>query len=343
MAFAPLTALAQADSAGPSVSVEQDVRYGDAGGAPLLLDAYLPSGPGLRPAVLVIHGGSWNSGDKADMAVPSESFAEAGFAAFAVDYRLAPASTYPAQLDDLQTAVRWIRAHAARYHVDPDRLGAFGVSAGGHLASLLATLGDGPRNVGARVAVAMSWSGPQDLATILGGLPGFGPLDAFIGCSFAACPDKWREASPVTHVDRTDAPVLLANSSNELVPFSQAAEMARVLRHHHVPTALIEVPGSRHVIYGYVGVGPRGENVTQLTLDFARRWLGQPESGSDISPTPTPAPSPSLPQTSTLGPASPSQASGASPGSAPLLPVAAALAGVVVLGVAAIIVRSRRD
>jgi acetyl esterase len=341
MALAPLTA-SPADSTGLGVSLERDVRYGEANGVALLLDIYLPSGPELHPALLVIHGGSWNSGDKAEMSVASESFAEAGFVSFAVDYRLAPASTYPAQVDDLQTAVRWIRAHASRYHVDPNRVGAFGVSAGGHLASLLATLGEGPTNVGARVAAAMSWSGPEDFTTILGGLPGFGPLDAFVGCSFAACPEKWREASPVSHVDPTDAPLLLANSSEELVPFSQATEMARALKRRRVPTTLIEVPGNRHVIYGYVKVGPYGKNVTQLTLEFARRWLGQTESGSIISPTPTPTPSQSLLQSSGPGPASPPNTSGAGHGSVPLVPIAATVAGVLALGAAAMVIRSRR-
>jgi acetyl esterase/lipase len=318
----------------PAVSLDRNIRYGQAGGVDLLMDAYLPSGPGPFAAVLVIHGGSWNSGDKADMAVPSEGFADAGFAAFAVDYRLAPSSTYPAQLADLQTAVRFVRANAARYRVDPARVGAFGVSAGGHLASLLATVGQGATDTGARIAAAMSWSGPEDLVSIVGGARGFGLLDSFIGCSLAACPERWREASPVTHVDRSDAPLLLANSTDELVPLTQAEEMARALRRHGVPAELIEVPGTAHVVYGFVDVG--GKTVTQRTLDFARRWLGS-ATASSPSPTPPPAEGSSAPP-----PATPS-AAGARDGASLVVPLAVSFALALAVGVVTLLLlRSRR-
>jgi len=344
LVHAPVTAAAAVGSVHLDVRAERDIQYGEAGGVALLLDAYVPSSPGSHPAMLVIHGGTWNSGDKRDMAVPSEAFADAGFAAFAVNYRLAPVFTYPSPLEDLQAAVRWIRTHASEYHVDRGRIGAFGVSAGGHLASLLATVGKGSKDDDARVRVAMSWSGPQDLTSILGGFQSFGPIDAFIGCSLAACPKKWRQASPVAHVDPTDAPLLLANSSDELVPFGQASEMAGALRRHRVPARLIEIPGDTHVLYGFVQVGPRGKTVTQLTLDFARKWIDEPRSGGGTaSPTNlSPKPTSGVPSAKPASPTPPALRASKEGGKAPLLPIAAAAAGIFAIGALLVIGRLRR-
>jgi len=116
------------------ISVQRDVSYGTAGGHPLLLDIYQPGehSPHLRPAVVLIHGGGWTSFDKGTMRSMGMFLARCGFVAFAVDYRLfrENANLWPAQLDDVQRAVRWVRANAAKYQVEPDHIGAFGHSAG---------------------------------------------------------------------------------------------------------------------------------------------------------------------------------------------------------------------
>ena len=126
------------------VDVERDVVYGVVAGEPLLLDVYrsLPRGE-PRPAVVLIHGGGMWTGSRAHMEHPAQQLARAGYVAFSVDYRLVDAAAgrhrWPAQLDDVQRAVRWVRAHAADYGVDPMRVGAYGWSAGGQLAALLGT------------------------------------------------------------------------------------------------------------------------------------------------------------------------------------------------------------
>ncbi|HLK56291.1 MAG TPA: alpha/beta hydrolase, partial [Chthonomonadaceae bacterium] len=130
MAFClmPLTASARAGQP----QVEKDVVYGTAGGTKLLLDVYRPqSVTGKRPGVVLVHGGGWVAGDKSFYAPVGNLLAARGYVAFAIDYRLAPIFHYPAQVDDVQRAVRWVRAHAATYNLDPDRLGAIGDSAGG--------------------------------------------------------------------------------------------------------------------------------------------------------------------------------------------------------------------
>src|SRR5580700_7572569 len=116
--------------AGDSVSIERDVQYGVQGGEKLLLDIYEPAFPSAspRPAVVLIHGGSWNSLDKSTMQGMGNFLARTGFIAFSVNYRLLHENEnrWPAQLDDVQRAVRWMRANAAKYNIDPNHIGAFG-------------------------------------------------------------------------------------------------------------------------------------------------------------------------------------------------------------------------
>src|SRR5262245_47977315 len=131
------TALAHA----AEFKIDRDIVYGRPNGKPLRLDVYRSAQPAdkLRPAIILVHGGGWIYGDKREMRPPAEQLAKQGFVAFSAGYRLAsgPKNTWPAQLDDVQRAVRWVRANAVQYGVDPDRLGAVGESAGGHLVTFL--------------------------------------------------------------------------------------------------------------------------------------------------------------------------------------------------------------
>lgn len=140
LASPPLTAAQATPEA--AVSEEPDVPYGEAGGEPLLLDVYRPPVRDRpRPAVLLFHGGGLVKGSRTDMADPARKLAAAGYVTFAVEYRLFQAETgqnaWPAQLDDAQRAVRWVRANAATYRIYPVRLAAVGHSSGGYLASML--------------------------------------------------------------------------------------------------------------------------------------------------------------------------------------------------------------
>jgi acetyl esterase/lipase len=225
--------------------VQHDVRYGAAGGQDLLLDAYVPDDTNAeRVAVVVIHGGAWRTGDKRDVVDVATHLARRGWVAFAVDYRLEEPEAFPAEIDDVEAAVTWARANAYEYRMDPGRIGAIGFSAGGHLAAMLATEGEGPPDRGGRILVGVSWSGPMDLGTLAGGLA---PLSALLlPCPPADCPQRWADASPISHVDATDAPLLLVNSDAELVPLDQAQAMAARLDSAGVEHQLVVVPGSRH-------------------------------------------------------------------------------------------------
>ena len=145
---------------------ERGVVYGTVEDEPLLLDVFRPPAAAARPAVVLVHGGGMSTGFRADMADPARQLARAGYIAFAVDYRLVDAASgrhrWPAQLDDVQQAVRWVRANAARYGVDPGRVGAYGWSAGGQLAALLGTRDtrDAASSLAAypsRVAASSTW------------------------------------------------------------------------------------------------------------------------------------------------------------------------------------------
>ena len=158
-------------------SVMSNLRYGTVGGEPLLLDAYVARHPKTRrPGVILIHGGGWDRGDKATFAAEGQKLAKLGWDAFSINYRLDPPAQFPASINDSLKAVRWIRAHARRFHLNPKKLAVIGSSAGGNLAALLAVDGHGSRTKGSRVLAAVTWSAPMNLATLrritrLQGLP----------------------------------------------------------------------------------------------------------------------------------------------------------------------------
>jgi acetyl esterase/lipase len=230
------------------VEVRRDLVYRDVDGEQLRLDAYIPATPGPHPGVVLIHGGGWIEGSKQFWGSFAPTLAHEGFAAFSIDYRLAPDHPFPAAVDDAQASVAWVRTHAPELSVDPTRIGALGASAGGHLAIALATLGTGPRNDGARVATAVSWAGPMDLHPDEYGPDSQRYLDAFLDCRKATCDEATIvKASPIFHVDATDAPILLAQGdADQLVPPDQATRMASALQHAGVPHQLLIVPNVGH-------------------------------------------------------------------------------------------------
>jgi acetyl esterase/lipase len=151
-------------------------------------------------------------------------------------------------VDDVEGAVEWVRKHAEKYGVDPKRIGALGGSAGAHLTGLLATVGEGSHAKGHRIAAAVSWSGPMDFVVLAPAVTaGAGrSIGTFLGCAPDACPDKYAQASPITHVDKTDTPMLIVNSTKELVPQSQADAMKAALDKAGVANQEIVLPGAAH-------------------------------------------------------------------------------------------------
>jgi acetyl esterase/lipase len=233
------------------VSVKPNVAYGTAGGHPLLLDIYAPDDGSfdLRPAVVLIHGGAWTSFDKSTMSGMGNFLARSGFVAFSVDYRLFHGSEnlWPAQLDDVQRSVRWIRANAPKYRVDPSHIGAFGHSAGAHLAALLG-MEDTRDNsdpalskFSSKVQAVVDVSGPSDFTT------NHDPdrdafLATFLGGDYAHHPEIWQDASPVFHVSKKVAPFLILHGTkDEEVPLAQSQELADKLKEAHDSVKFVKV------------------------------------------------------------------------------------------------------
>jgi acetyl esterase/lipase len=259
------------------VQVERNLTYRTVGGEELKLDAYLPVGVGVRPGVMVIYGGGWVLGSKEFSAPMAQGLAEQGFVAFAMNYRLAPAHPFPAAVDDVRASVKWVRDHASDFGLDPGRIGAIGGSAGGHLAAMLATSGEGPLDRGSRVAAVVSWAGPMDLHPDEYGPDSQPYLRAFLDCLVGPCDEsKIVAASPISHVDPTDAPMFIANGDSDvLVPSDQATRMSDALDRAGVPHELLIVPNAGH---DERLIGP----VVEPSLRFLQQQLG----GSEPNPTP---------------------------------------------------------
>jgi acetyl esterase len=257
-AVAPLVLLpgsAQAHTFHPNLT------YGPAPAPDNLLDIYVPAGPGPFPAVVVVHGGGWIDGDKADWASEAEGLADAGFVAVTPNFRTAPENLYPAALQDLQLAVAWLRANAGEYSIDPAHIGALGGSSGAHLAALLAMKGRGSQESGSRIAAAASWSGRMNFTFEL-----THNIERFLGCPYDVCPKLWKAASPYYNVDVSDPALYLANSLEEVIPVHHATEMAAKLDRKGVPYFLRLLEGTRHS-RGYE------EDVWDETVEFLHTYL----------------------------------------------------------------------
>ena len=217
------------------------------------MDVYLPiSFAGPRPGVELIHGGGWQGGDKSFYAPLGRALAARGFVAFSVNYRLTPAAHYPAQADDVQSAARWMRAHAGEYRLDPARLGALGDSAGGHLALILGTRdtrsGADPAQAAqsSRAQCVVDFYGPSDLTIAAAAVPQTGAqkyvaqvLHDLLGGTPQEAPALARAASPLFSVDSKSAPTLIITGTDDpLVPPIQSERMADALRAAGVETTL---------------------------------------------------------------------------------------------------------
>ena len=242
--------------------------------AALEADLYVPSRAGPHPAVLVVHGGGWERRDRHDMDGVAGRLASRGFVVMNASYRFAPAYRFPAQLHDLQQAVRWLRAARTRYGVDADRVGAFGYSAGGHLAELLGTVSTGDpldRPYGgpeARVQAVVAGGAPSDLRKFSGGRL----VPQLIGATLAERPDLFAAASPLVHVSADDPPMFLYHGTGDrLVDASHAVEMKHALDRAGVRAELRMVPLLGHILTFLLARGTEGE-----AMDFLVQALLEP-------------------------------------------------------------------
>lgn len=217
----------------------------------LLADVYVPQGAGPWPGVLLIHGGGWSSGDREQVKGIAERLARRGYVTFNTTYRLAPQHRFPAQLEDVRLALRWMQAHAAEYRMRPERIGAFGYSAGGHLAALLGTLSSVPGATthdlpasSPRVAAVVAGGTPSDLRKF----PGGKLVPQFLGSSLQKDPELFRQASPVAHIGPDDPPFFIYHGGSDLlVPVDHAEDFHTALGRAGVRSELFILRGRGHI------------------------------------------------------------------------------------------------
>ncbi|MGQ0620003.1 MAG: alpha/beta hydrolase [Panacagrimonas sp.] len=211
----------------------------------LLADVYVPEGAGPWPGVLVIHGGGWYTGDREQVEGIAERLARRGFVAVNTTYRFAPRYRFPAQLEDVQQAMRWMQAHGGEYRMRPERFGVFGYSAGAHLAALLGTLSPGDALAGGPRPVAVVAGGtPSDLTKFSGGTM----VPDLLGTTLQKDRAAYERASPVTWITPGDPPFFIYHGGADvLVSVDHAEDLKTALDKAGVPAELFILRGRGHV------------------------------------------------------------------------------------------------
>jgi acetyl esterase/lipase len=244
----------------PPIREETGVVFGKGGDDDLKLDLALPAGDGPFPVVVCVHGGGWVGGDRAQLHLTLQTLARRGYVAVSPDYRLAPKDRFPAQIEDCKAAVRFLRANAKQYRLDPDRIGAVGFAAGGHLACLLGVTakGDDLEGTGgnpdesSRVQAVVSFFGPTDLTTDDWGKEAEEKnLIPLLGGPRADKPYAYRRASPVTYAGKDAPPFLFVHGvEDKVVRLEQSRKLADKLKEAGASASVLELMGEGHGLHG---------------------------------------------------------------------------------------------
>lgn len=261
----------------PGTTVYRDLPYVTNGHPRQKLDLYLPQNPDDKnlPLLIWVHGGAFCMGDKGEWIGAQLAYLARGSAVASINYRLSQDAIFPAQIEDCKAAVRWLRANAAQYHLDPIRFAAWGASAGGHLAAMLGTAGnENEFDVGenldqsSRVQVVVDYFGPTDLSHLRSVSLEAGSVESrLIGCAIRDNPDKAGRASPVTYVTKDAPPFLIVHGdADPIVPYSQSQRLESALENAGVPVIFYTVKGGRHG-------GFTDPQVPALTRQFLEKYL----------------------------------------------------------------------
>jgi acetyl esterase/lipase len=295
---APAKAAAQ-----PAVHVERDIHYVPGGDPAQVLDLYLPESadkPDAKPLPLVvwIHGGGWRAGSKNGPYV--QYLLPHGYAVASVEYRFSQKAVFPAQIQDCQAAIRWLRANSGKYHIDPDHIGVGGDSAGGHLVALLGTAGGtkafppigGNEDQSDRVQAVCDFYGPTDFNTVMAqaaaepvkNIYAFNtpsdPYSGLIGAKLGEDKAKGEAVSPVHYVSKDDPPFLILHGTADVhVPFAQSTELSDALKKAGVDVLLQKFPNG-----GHGGAVYNSQPVKELIQTFFDKHL----KGVDVKVEPLP-------------------------------------------------------
>lgn len=276
------------------IKMEKDIAYIEGGDEAQKLDIYLPEVPPAKPLPLIvhIHGGGWRAGSK--FPCPVMGMVLKGYAVASVEYRFSQKAVFPAQIQDCQAAIRWLRAHAKQYQFDTEHLGAIGGSAGGHLSALVGTSGGKKafppigdhEDQSDRVQAVCDIFGPADFTTVMQqaaddknvkNIFAFNtPSDPYSGLIGTKLEDKAKAdaVSPVHYVSKDAPPFLILHGTHDtLVPYAQSVQLEASLKSQGVPVWLQTLPGAGHG-------GPLFSKpaVLQLTQNFFDKHL----KGADV-------------------------------------------------------------
>ncbi len=242
------------------IVVENNIEYSNPDNQHLQLNMAQPKSPGPHPAILCIHGGGFRAGSRETYDGLIKKLAENGYVAVTVTYRLAPKYQFPAAVFDVKAAVRWLRANAAKYDIDPDRIGTTGGSAGGHLAQFLGVTADqkqfegdgGNPDQSSRVACVVNFYGPSDFTQSYGkSVDAAEVLPLFLGGNLEQARQRHIVASPLYWVTPTAAPTLCIHGTNDnYVAFEQAGWIVDRLKAAGVEAELLPMEGSGHGFKG---------------------------------------------------------------------------------------------
>ncbi len=262
-----LPVLAHCQQTPPGYQVVRNLDYVGAGNPRQTLDLYLPETKTTkpRPLVVYIHGGGWEGGSKDQAGVLFGLLKDKGYAGASIAYRLTNEAIWPAQIHDSKAAIRFIRAHAAENQIDPDKIAVFGISAGGHLVSMLG-VSSGVKELegelgkqldqSSRVTCVLDFCGPSNFLTFGGKGSVINPDDPksavgkLIGGPVKDKQDVARNASPVTYITKDDAPFLIIHGDKDsIVPYAQATEFDAALDAAKIPSTLLTGTDGGHVFF----------------------------------------------------------------------------------------------
>ncbi len=262
------------------MTAHKNLVYSSVGERELLVDLYVPSDAAKPiPLVIWVHGGGWRNGSK-DGISRAHELMKRGYAVASVDYRLSGEAVFPAAIEDTKAAVSFLRLNAKQYRLDPDRFGAWGSSAGGHLVALLGVTNDVnlfdthevSSKASSKVQAVCDWFGPTDFlrmndfeGRIDHDAPGSQESE-FIGAPIQQNPDKVARANPITYVDESDPPFLIMHGdADQSVPYNQSELLYAALQKAGVESSLYKVVNGGH---GFRGAVDSAEKLVGMAADF---------------------------------------------------------------------------
>ena len=267
------------------VTVHRDLIYGQIGDRKLPLDLYIPKDASSPlPVVIWIHGGGWRNGSKGNGG-RARNIIKRGFALVDVEYRLSGEATFPAQIEDCKTAIRWIRANAKKYNLDPNRIGAWGSSAGGHLVALMGLTHDEKAfetdehgEYSSEIQAVCNWFGPTDflrMNDIEGRIDhdaADSPESLVIGAPIQENKDKVALANPITYVSKNDPPMLIMHGEKDLsVPYNQSELLYTAMQKAKLDVTLYKVVNADHGFRNATSDTP--ESLFEMSAQFLEKHL----------------------------------------------------------------------